>query len=78
MGALTELGLDVPSDPTATLGYRDTEVPGTSRRASDAETDATFETASMIYPGYRIYRARADHREIRVFVLEVADEPGPT
>jgi deazaflavin-dependent oxidoreductase (nitroreductase family) len=67
---------NLESDPAATIGYGDTEVAVTARRANDAETDATFETASMIYPGYRNYRARADHREIRVFVLEVADGPG--
>jgi hypothetical protein len=43
----------------------------TARRADKAETDATFEIATRVYPGYGRYRARADHREIRVMVLEL-------
>jgi deazaflavin-dependent oxidoreductase (nitroreductase family) len=66
---------NLESEPTATLAYGDAEVSVTARRADEAETDATFETASVIYPGYRHYRERADHREIRVFVLEVAETP---
>lgn len=63
---------NLESDPTATVGYGDAAVSVTARRADEAETDATFETAATIYPGYQHYRTRADHRDIRVFVLESA------
>ena len=61
---------NLEADPTATIGYRNSTVAVTARRADDSETDATFAAASKIYPGYAKYRQRADHREIRVFVLE--------
>ncbi len=57
-------------DPAATVAYRDRSVRTTARPATDAEADATFERAGSIYPGYLHYRERADHRSIRVFVLE--------
>jgi len=39
-----------------------------------------FDLASCVYSGYTKYRRRADHRVIRVFVLEMASpqvRPGP-
>ena len=41
-----------------------------ARRADEAEPERIFELASAVYPGYTKYRGRADHRVIRVFVLE--------
>jgi len=62
--------------PEATIEYRGASVDVTARRADEVETDATFAAAAAIYPGYTSYRARAEHRDIRVFVLEsAADEP---
>lgn len=55
--------------PHATIEYRGSSVDVAARRADDAEVDATFAMATTIYPGYAEYRRRADHREIRVFVL---------
>jgi len=62
---------NLESNPVATLAYGNNEVTVTARRADKAETDATFEIATRVYPGYGRYRARADHREIRVMVLEL-------
>lgn len=56
--------------PEATIEYRGTSIEATARRADAAEADATFAEAAKIYPGYAKYRERANHREIRVFVLE--------
>jgi deazaflavin-dependent oxidoreductase (nitroreductase family) len=63
---------NLEADPTAKIAYQQTVVPVTARRADEAETDATFARAATIYPGYSNYRQRADHRTIRVFVLESA------
>lgn len=63
---------NLEAESSAQVGYRDTEIDVTARRADGAEADATFARAATIYPGYAKYRERADHREIRVFVLESA------
>ncbi len=60
--------------PEATIEYRGVSVDVTARRADDTETDTTFAAAAQIYPGYAKYRERAEHREIRVYVLAAADE----
>ena len=60
------------SKPEATLGYQSKEVAVTARRATDEETERAFEAGSAFYGGYDKYRARADHREIEVFILESA------
>ncbi|MDX2382348.1 MAG: nitroreductase family deazaflavin-dependent oxidoreductase [Acidimicrobiia bacterium] len=61
---------NLESNPTATVGYRDRTVDVTARLADDDEADATFVSASSVYGGYAKYRERADHRTIRVFVLD--------
>jgi deazaflavin-dependent oxidoreductase (nitroreductase family) len=61
---------NLEADPQAVVAFRNTTVEVTARRADEAETDATFERAGAIYPGYLHYRERAEHRSIRVFVLE--------
>jgi deazaflavin-dependent oxidoreductase (nitroreductase family) len=63
---------NLEADPSATVGYRDRTVDVLARRADVAETDRVFDLASSVYPGYTKYRRRADHRVIRVFVLETA------
>ncbi len=63
---------NLEADPTATVEYRDRTIEVVTRRADDHEADRAFELGSAVYPGYAKYRARADHRIIRVFVLEVA------
>ena len=61
---------NLEADPSATVGYQDRSVEVVARRADEAETDRIFDLASAVYPGYTKYRGRADHRVIRVFVLE--------
>jgi len=61
---------NLEADPSATVGYRDRSVEVVARRADETETDRVFDLASAVYPGYAKYRVRADHRAIRVFVLE--------
>lgn len=60
------------SNPEATLGYQAKEVAVRARPATDEETEQAFEAGSAFYDGYDKYRARADHREIEVFILESA------
>ena len=61
---------NLEADPAATVSYREHSVDVTARPATDAEADRAFEIAATFYPGYGKYRARADHRTIRVFMLE--------
>ena len=58
--------------PSATVGYRDRTVMVTARRADEDETDRVFDLATGVYRGYAKYRTRADHRVIRVFILQSA------
>jgi deazaflavin-dependent oxidoreductase (nitroreductase family) len=60
---------NLEADPSATVSYRDRSVDVTARPATDAEADEAFAVAATFYPGYVKYRARAEHRRIRVFVL---------
>ncbi|MDJ0768043.1 MAG: nitroreductase/quinone reductase family protein [Ilumatobacter sp.] len=64
---------NLEADPAASVGYRDRTVAVVARRASDEGADRAFDLAADVYPGYAKYRERADHRVIRVFVLEPAD-----
>ena len=61
---------NLEANSSATIAYRDAAIDVTARRADIAEADSVFAGAAQIYPGYANYRERADHREIRVFVLE--------
>ena len=63
---------NLEADPSATVGYRDWTIAVTARRANEDQTNQTFNSANGLYPGYARYRTRADHRVIRVFVLESA------
>lgn len=58
------------ADPSATVGYRDRNVVVTARRADEDETERVFDLAAGVYRGYAEYRTRADHRVIRVFILQ--------
>jgi len=66
---------NLEADPKATVEYRDRTVPVTARRASAGETDRAFDLASVVYAAFPAYRARAAHRDIRVFILEEPDQP---
>ena len=63
---------NLEADPSATVTYREASVDVIARRLDDADVDQVFEVAARAYPGYRHYRERADHRVIKVFVLEQA------
>ena len=63
---------NLEADPSATVEYGGRSVDVVARRADEVETDQIFQLASRVYPGYAKYRVRADHRVIRVFVLEQA------
>lgn len=63
---------NLEADPSATVGYRDSTVAITARRADEDETDRAFDLAAGVYRGYAAYRTRVDHRVIRVFILEPA------
>ena len=65
---------NLEADPTATVAHRDKSVAVTARLADDDEADKTFELAGAVYGGYQKYRTRADHRVIRVFILESSSE----
>lgn len=62
---------NLSADPSATVSYRDRSVEVVARRLDDDDADRVFEAATAWYPGYGKYRGRADHRVIRVFVLEL-------
>lgn len=61
---------NLEADPHATVAYRDASVEVVARRLDGSDVDRVFETAATAYPGYGDYRERADHRVIKVFVLE--------
>jgi deazaflavin-dependent oxidoreductase (nitroreductase family) len=63
---------NLEANPSATVSYRDTSVDVVARRLADVDADRVFEIAAATYPGYGQYRHRADHRVIKVFVLEAA------
>lgn len=62
--------------PDAWVVYRGSEVRVVARRAESEETKLVWETAARAYPGYANYARWASHRQIRVFVLEMAEDPG--
>ena len=63
---------NLQADPSAVVGYRNRTVAVVARRAHEIEADRVFELAGDVYPGYAKYRIRANHRVIKVFVLESA------
>jgi deazaflavin-dependent oxidoreductase (nitroreductase family) len=56
--------------------YRGREARVVARRAEPEEAKLVWETAAQAYPGYANYARWASHRHIRVFVLEMAEDPG--
>ncbi len=61
---------NLEADSAAVVAYRDRSLAVTARPADDEESDRAFTEATKVYPGYGAYRARAEHRTIRVFVLQ--------
>jgi deazaflavin-dependent oxidoreductase (nitroreductase family) len=67
---------NLEAHPDASAVYRGSEVRVVARRAESEETKLVWETAASAYPGYASYARWASHRQIRVFVLETAEDPG--
>lgn len=67
---------NLEAHPAASAAYRGNEVRVVARRAESEETKLVWETAASAYPGYANYARWASHRQIRVFVLEIAEDPG--
>lgn len=63
---------NLDANPRATVSWKGTTVDVVARRTEGAEADEIMESASAIYPGYSQYQRRADHREIKVYRLELA------
>lgn len=64
---------NLEADPSATVSYRDRTVEATARSATDEQVDEVFGRGAAVYVGFDRYRARVNHREIRVFVLEPSE-----
>lgn len=63
---------NLEAEPAAIVEYRNSSLGVVARRADEVEADRVFDLGQTVYPGYAKYRMRANHRVIRVFVLEVA------
>ncbi len=66
--------------PVATVQVHDLVVPARAREVAGDEYAEIFERAATAYPGYRLYRAEADHH-IPIVALEPmssADAPPPS
>jgi deazaflavin-dependent oxidoreductase (nitroreductase family) len=62
---------NLEAEPAALVEVRDRAVPVVARSADGDEYERLFELAAVSYPGYRTYRAAADHR-IPIVALEHA------
>ena len=67
---------NLEAHPDASAVYRGREVRVVARAAGPEEAKLVWATAADAYPGYANYARWASHRRIRVFVLEMADDPG--
>jgi len=61
---------NLEAHPDATVEYQGTAIPVVGRSATEDEAAEVWKEAALVYPGYSKYRRRAQHREIRVFILE--------
>ncbi len=64
--------LNLEADPSVHVRYRDADLDGMVRPATDDERGGIWRTASTVYPGYDKYQQRITGRDIRIFVLESA------
>lgn len=60
------------ANPAATIRYRERTIHVQARRPTADEEDRIWESARSVYPGFAVYPVRASHRQIEVFVLELA------
>lgn len=63
---------NLEANPRAEVTYRTTTVPVIARHADGTEVEQAFRRSAGIYPGYPEYRKRVAHRQVRVFILEIA------
>jgi deazaflavin-dependent oxidoreductase (nitroreductase family) len=63
---------NLDANPAATVSWKGVTVDVVARRAEGVDADQIMERAEAIYPGYAQYKRRADHREIKVYMLELA------
>jgi deazaflavin-dependent oxidoreductase (nitroreductase family) len=63
---------NLEATPFAVVEYRDQTSRVHARHAGPGEAETVWVLAAGAYPGYRHYAGRAEHRVIRVFILEVA------
>jgi deazaflavin-dependent oxidoreductase (nitroreductase family) len=68
---------NLEADPRASVEYRGRRAEVVARPATDEERARVWAASSGVYGGYTKYRSRVTDREIRIFVLEPADEVGP-
>ena len=60
--------------PRADIEYGGKSISIISRLATGEERKAVFRLAEDIYRGFNVYRQRAAHREVKVFVLQAATD----
>ena len=65
---------NLEADPNGSVSYRDRDTAFVARRATPEETELALTAAARVYPGYDKYRERISGREVKVFVLQVAEE----
>ena len=61
---------NLEANPFGSVVFGDRTKPVEARPADEFESDQVWTTARDVYSGYQHYQSRADHREIRVFILE--------
>lgn len=66
---------NLEADPSGSVSYRDSDTAFVARRATPEETEQALTAAARVYPGYDKYRERISDREVKVFVLQAADDP---
>lgn len=57
------------AQPDATVNIGGTEIPVRARLVTGTERAEVWRTVTAVWPAYDTYAARADNREIRVFLL---------
>jgi deazaflavin-dependent oxidoreductase (nitroreductase family) len=64
---------NLEANPKAAVAYGESSIDVVAELATQEQEDRVFELAEPIYVGYQHYRERASHRDIRVFLLRIAD-----
>jgi deazaflavin-dependent oxidoreductase (nitroreductase family) len=61
---------NIEAHPDARIDFGGRSVAVVARASTGVEAESVWDVAARVYPGFVEYRARASHREIKVFVLE--------